>query len=252
MTGPKCVERLTNTASSCRIRGRNRNTDLMRSATIALSSERSRIVHVLVLGSGVIGTTIAYYAARDGHTVTVVDRQPVRDWRRLCECRESRRLLGALAGPGVPLKAIKWLLMRHRPRGDQADSRSGDVAWAFAMLRNCTTARYHTNKARGKLAEYSRDCSGPARAKRYRLRPTARGNPAAVPAQKHSTASAKMSRCSSVRRFHSSTDRANHYPRARARARERQIRRGLRLPGDRTGDCLTFTQNLAKLAQQHV
>ena len=30
---------------------------------------------ILVLGSGVIGTTIAYYLARDGHDVTVVDRQ---------------------------------------------------------------------------------------------------------------------------------------------------------------------------------
>lgn len=33
-------------------------------------------MHVLVLGSGVIGTTIAYYLARAGHQVTVVDRQP--------------------------------------------------------------------------------------------------------------------------------------------------------------------------------
>jgi D-amino-acid dehydrogenase len=33
-------------------------------------------MHVLVLGSGVIGTTIAYYLAKAGHQVTVVDRQP--------------------------------------------------------------------------------------------------------------------------------------------------------------------------------
>ncbi|MBS0553637.1 MAG: FAD-dependent oxidoreductase, partial [Proteobacteria bacterium] len=33
-------------------------------------------MHVLVLGSGVIGTTTAYYLARAGHQVTVVDRQP--------------------------------------------------------------------------------------------------------------------------------------------------------------------------------
>ena len=31
---------------------------------------------VLVLGAGVIGTTTAYYLARAGHEVTVVDRQP--------------------------------------------------------------------------------------------------------------------------------------------------------------------------------
>src|SRR3990167_4994100 len=33
-------------------------------------------MHILILGSGVIGTTTAYYLARAGHQVTVVDRQP--------------------------------------------------------------------------------------------------------------------------------------------------------------------------------
>lgn len=33
-------------------------------------------MRVLVLGSGVIGTTAAYYLAKAGHEVTVVDRQP--------------------------------------------------------------------------------------------------------------------------------------------------------------------------------
>ena len=32
---------------------------------------------VLVLGAGVIGTTSAWYLARSGHEVTVVDRQPI-------------------------------------------------------------------------------------------------------------------------------------------------------------------------------
>ena len=32
-------------------------------------------MHVVVLGSGVIGTSIAYYLAQAGHEVTVIDRQ---------------------------------------------------------------------------------------------------------------------------------------------------------------------------------
>ena len=32
-------------------------------------------MHVLILGSGVIGVTNAYYLAKEGHQVTVVDRQ---------------------------------------------------------------------------------------------------------------------------------------------------------------------------------
>jgi D-amino-acid dehydrogenase len=33
-------------------------------------------VRILVLGGGVVGVTSAWYLARDGHRVTVVDRQP--------------------------------------------------------------------------------------------------------------------------------------------------------------------------------
>ena len=33
-------------------------------------------MYVIVLGSGVIGTTTAYYLARQGAKVTVLDRQP--------------------------------------------------------------------------------------------------------------------------------------------------------------------------------
>jgi len=33
-------------------------------------------VKILILGSGVVGVGSAYYLARAGHEVTVVDRQP--------------------------------------------------------------------------------------------------------------------------------------------------------------------------------
>ena len=39
-------------------------------------------MRVLVLGSGVIGTASAYYLARQGFEVTVVDRQPAVAMRR--------------------------------------------------------------------------------------------------------------------------------------------------------------------------
>src|SRR5690606_30612324 len=63
------------------------------------------------------------------------------------------------AAPGIPLKAIKWLTMRHaplilRPKPDMAMLR-----WMVQMLRNCTAERYAVNKSRMvRVAEYSRDC----------------------------------------------------------------------------------------------
>ena len=62
-------------------------------------------------------------------------------------------------GPGIPLKAIKWLLMRHGPLVDPPGSRSVDVGCGCS--RCCATApsaRYAVNKARMvPIAEYSRD-----------------------------------------------------------------------------------------------
>src|SRR5260370_7880644 len=37
---------------------------------------RASAPHTVVMGAGVIGITSAYYLAKDGHRVTVIDRQP--------------------------------------------------------------------------------------------------------------------------------------------------------------------------------
>lgn len=116
---------------------------------------------VLVLGGGVIGVTTAWYLAKAGHTVTVVDRQPgpALETSFANAGEISPGYASPWAGPGVPAKAIKWLAMKHgplviRPSPDPA-------MWRFIlkMLRNCTTERYAMNKARMiPIAEYSRDC----------------------------------------------------------------------------------------------
>jgi len=116
---------------------------------------------VLVLGSGVIGVSCAYYLARDGHEVTVVDRQPgpALETSFANAGEVSPGYSAPWAGPGVPVKAIKWLLMHHsplviRPLLDPAMWRFG-----LAMLANCNESAYAVNKSRMvPLAEYSRDC----------------------------------------------------------------------------------------------
>ena len=116
----------------------------------------------MVLGAASIGVTTAYYLNEAGHEVTVVDRQagPALETSFANAGEMSPGYASPWAGPGIPLKAIKWLLMRHgplvvRPSIDPA-------MWIVAvpkMLRNCTSARYAINKARMvPIAEYSRDC----------------------------------------------------------------------------------------------
>jgi hypothetical protein len=54
---------------------------------------------------------------QDGHEVTVVDRQPgpARETSFANAGEISPGYSAPWAGPGVPLKAIKWLLMHHSP-----------------------------------------------------------------------------------------------------------------------------------------
>ena len=72
---------------------------------------------ILILGSGVIGTSLAYYLAQDGHAVTVLDRQPgpALETSYANAGEVSPGYSSPWAAPGLALKAVKWLLMRHRP-----------------------------------------------------------------------------------------------------------------------------------------
>ncbi|MEX2163745.1 MAG: D-amino acid dehydrogenase [Sulfuricaulis sp.] len=116
---------------------------------------------VLVLGSGVIGVTTAYYLNQAGHEVTVVDRQakPAMETSRANGGQVSWGAGTPWAAPGIPLKALQWLFRRHsplvlRPRFDPAM-----WSWLLKMLANCTSARYAVNKERMlRLARYSHEC----------------------------------------------------------------------------------------------
>jgi D-amino-acid dehydrogenase len=116
---------------------------------------------ILVLGSGVIGVASAYYLAKAGHQVTVLDRQPGPGMETsFANAGEiSPGYASPWAGPGVPLKAIKWLLMTDGPLVLHPKLDPRMWLWGAQLLANCTGKAYATNKGRMvRLAEYSRDC----------------------------------------------------------------------------------------------
>ncbi|RIK98428.1 MAG: D-amino acid dehydrogenase [Proteobacteria bacterium] len=116
---------------------------------------------VLVLGAGVIGVTSAYYLAKAGFEVTVIDRQPgpALETSFANAGEVSPGYASPWAGPGVPFKAVRWLLERDGPLVVRPQFNPAMWRWLVAMLRNCTAARYARNKARMVgIAEYSRDC----------------------------------------------------------------------------------------------
>jgi D-amino-acid dehydrogenase len=118
-------------------------------------------MRVLVLGSGVVGVTSAYYLARAGHEVTVVDRQPAAGMETSFANagQVSPGYSSPWAAPGIPVKAMKWLLMKHRPLVLWPRPEPRLWGWLAHMLANCTEDAYRRNKGRMvRLAEYSRDC----------------------------------------------------------------------------------------------
>ncbi|MBA3476907.1 MAG: D-amino acid dehydrogenase [Lautropia sp.] len=124
-------------------------------------------MRVLVLGSGVIGVTTAYYLARMGAEVTVVDRQvaPGAETSFANAGQISPGYATPWAAPGIPLKALKWLFQEHAPLAIRPDGTLFQLKWLAAMLANCTSARYAINKERMlRIADYSRHCLDALRA----------------------------------------------------------------------------------------
>jgi D-amino-acid dehydrogenase len=211
---------------------------------------------VLVLGSGVIGVSSAYQLARAGHEVTVIDRQPAAaletSYGNAGEV--SPGYSAPWAGPGVPVKAVKWLLMHHRPLVVRPHLDLGMIRWGMAMLRNCTSARYELNKGRMvRLAEYSRDCLKALRAEtgiRYDERMQGTLQLFRTQSQLDGTAAdiAILKRYGVGFELLDRDGCIRHEP-ALATVRDKFVG-GLLLPGDETGDCFKFTQNLAALAVQ--
>ncbi|TXH69202.1 MAG: D-amino acid dehydrogenase [Thiothrix sp.] len=209
-------------------------------------------MHAIVIGSGVIGTTTAYYLNRLGYQVTVLDRQP-RSGLETSFANAGQISPGysaPWAGPGIPLKAIKWMLSEHSPlviRPSRMDAAM--FRFILMMLRNCTTARYHINKARMlRIAEYSRESINELRAatgisydERSRGTLQVFRTDAQVQGAKKDTDI--LDECNIPYEVLDVEGCIAAEPGLR-HVRDK-IRGGLRLPLDETGDCLMFTQNLA-------
>ena len=116
---------------------------------------------VVVLGAGVVGVTTAWYLAREGAEVTVLDRQagPGLETSYANAGELSYGMTSPWAAPGIPLKALKWLFMKRRPLFIWPLISPTMWMWGIQMLRNCNEESYRVNKSRMvRVSNYSRDC----------------------------------------------------------------------------------------------
>jgi len=116
---------------------------------------------IVVLGAGVVGTAAAYYLARDGHEVTVVERHPA----------PANGTSYSNAGFVSPGDAYAWaspgalrtfLKSLYRPELGIKIRPSLDplfLFWCWRFLQQCTQARANANTdVKLRLALYSREC----------------------------------------------------------------------------------------------
>ena len=212
-------------------------------------------MRVLVLGSGVIGTTSAWYLRQAGFEVTVVDRQPAPalETSFANAGQLSFGYTSPWAAPGVPFKAIKWLFEEHAPLAIRPTADIAQYRWLWQMLRNCTSARYAVNKARMvRVSDYSRDCINELRAATgidYEGRQL--GTTQLFRTQQQLDAAAQDIEV--LREYgvpYEVLDRQGIARVEPALAGKTEMLVGaLRLPEDQTGDCQLFTNKLAALAE---
>jgi D-amino-acid dehydrogenase len=212
-------------------------------------------MRVVVLGSGVVGVTSAYYLARAGHEVTVVDREagPALETSFANAGQISPGYAAPWAAPGVPLKAVKWMFQKHAPLAIRLDGTQFQLRWMWQMLQNCTAERYAVNKGRMvRLAEYSRDCLQALRADtgiQYEGRTG--GTLQVFRTQQQLDGAQKdiavLKDANVAYELLSPAELARAEPALAAVSGK--LTGGLRLPGDETGDCQLFTTRLAALAE---
>src|SRR5262245_45831324 len=115
-------------------------------------------MRIAIIGAGVLGVASAYYLAKEGHEVVVIDRQPA-------PSRETSFANASLltpnhtfswAAPGAPWMLVKSLVvpklgLRMRPHLNPQL-----IDWGLRFLRNCTAARFRANSlAKAHLCFYS-------------------------------------------------------------------------------------------------
>ena len=213
-------------------------------------------MRVIVLGSGVVGVSTAYYLAKAGHEVTVVDRLPgpALETSFANAGQISPGYASPWAAPGVPLKAIKWLFQRHAPLAIRPDGTLFQLEWMWEMYRNCSAERYAVNKERMvRLAEYSRDCIRTLRQEtgiQYEGRQ--QGTLQLFRTQAQFDGAAKdtevLKQAGVPYEVLDSAHLAQAEP-ALADVRHKLVG-GLRLPNDETGDCQLFTSRLTVMAKE--
>lgn len=215
-------------------------------------------MHVIVLGSGVVGTSTAYFLAKQSISVTVLDRQagPALETSFGNAGEISPTFSGPWADPTVPRQVFKWLADPNGPLRVYPKLDWHQWFWLWQMLKNCRQQAYERNKSRMlSLAMYSRAQFVAFRDQGITLDYDARQRGTLLPFLQTQDA-ANAARDIAILAKYGLPFRL--LDRDEVMALEPGLRfssvqplGGMHLPLDETGDCFKFTTELAELAKKH-
>jgi D-amino-acid dehydrogenase len=110
---------------------------------------------VLIIGSGVIGLCSAYYAARDGHSVTVLDRR--NSAHEGCSYGNAGMIVPShfvpLAAPGMVALGLKWMWNPKSPFYIKPRFDADLFSWGFKFWQAAT--RQHVERSGPLLRDLS-------------------------------------------------------------------------------------------------
>jgi D-amino-acid dehydrogenase len=209
---------------------------------------------IAVLGAGVVGVTSAWYLARAGHEVTVIDRQDTAAMETSYANggQISTSHAEPWANPGTPKQILKWLGREDSPMLFRLRADPYQLAWGLAFLRECLPACTRANAAQiAAINRYSRSQLLALRAETgiqyeqqtrgiLRIYETRQGLDEAVAAaaleKQHGIDLRMLTTAECVALEPALSARADH------------ITGGVHAPGDESGDAHRFTQELARIS----
>ncbi len=212
---------------------------------------------VIILGAGVIGSTLAYYLAKNGQEVTVLERQSnvALETSFANAGQISYGYSSPWAAPRVPLRAVQWLIQEHPPLAIKPDGTLFQLEWAIKFLNNCRKSKYLINKERMlRIAEYSKACLADIKTeeninydggnlgtlqifrKEQQLQAVLDKD---IPVLESNNIPHQVLLRHEIAQIEPALSHVQH-----------KIAGGLHLPHDETGDCFMFTNSIAEKAQK--
>lgn len=210
---------------------------------------------VIVLGAGVVGTASAWYLARAGHEVEILERREgpgletsFANGGQVSVCHAE-----PWANPGAPLKVLKWLARDDAPLLFRLRMDPAQWSWGIRFLLECPAWRTRENIAQIlALSFYSRSMLRSLRAQTgIAYDESTRGilhyytDRAEFEGAREATA---LMRRYGLDRSEKTVEEAVAIEPALAPAASRIVG-ATYTPSDESGDAHLFTANLAKLAQ---